>query len=53
MRDFQQPKFSAGSSKFKRGINFLQGAKVELDVHHYSFTLLPLHFHLPSLNPYI
>jgi hypothetical protein len=39
MRDFQQPKFLASSSKFKRGINFLQGAKVELDVHHYSFTL--------------
>jgi hypothetical protein len=45
MRDFQQPKFSASSSKIKRGIDFLHGAKVELYSHHLPST--------PSFSTYI
>jgi hypothetical protein len=57
-RFFSNPSSQQGSSKFKRGIKFLQGAKEELDVHHYSSTpLFPLtsyihhHFHNISTQP--
>jgi hypothetical protein len=55
---FSNPSSQQSSSKFKRGIKFLQGAKVELHVHHYSSTpLFPLtsyilhHFHYISTQP--